>query len=148
MTDVHDAITLGDLVASNPGAARVLDGFGLDYCCHGARTLDQACADAGVDTPTVVAALAGIEVEGDTSWTALDAPALAHHIVDTHHRYLWEELPLVEALATKVVGVHGQRHPELAEVHELVAELRADLEPHLQKEERVLFPAALRLAEV
>jgi regulator of cell morphogenesis and NO signaling len=85
-------------------------------------------------------------VEGDTTWTSLDAPALATHVVDTHHRYLHEELPLVDALAAKVLSVHGDRHPELAEVRRLVAAIRADLEPHLMKEERVLFPAIAALA--
>jgi regulator of cell morphogenesis and NO signaling len=61
--------------------------------------------------------------------------------VGTHHRYLHEELPLLDDLAAKVLGVHGERHPELAEVHLLVGHLRADIEPHLLREEHVLFPA-------
>ena len=56
------------------------------------------------------------------------------------------ELPRVHALAGKVPAVHGDRHPELVEVTRLVTELRADLEPHLLKEERVLFPAIRELA--
>lgn len=55
-------------------------------------------------------------------------------------------MPLLDALADKVLSVHGERHPELAEVRSLVRELRADLEPHLAKEERVLFPAIHELA--
>ena len=43
--------------------------------------------------------------------------------------------------------MHGQRHPELAEVARLVSDLRADLEPHMAREERVLFPAIRELAE-
>ena len=70
----------------------------------------------------------------DTTWTSLDAPALAAHIVDTHHRYLHEELPLVDALAARVLSVHGDRHPELAEVRRFVAAIRADMGPHLMKE--------------
>ena len=147
MTDVLDTTTLGDLVAANPAAARILDGFGLDYCCHGERTLLEACATKGLDAEVVAAKLADVGTEGDTTWTTLSPPALAGHIVETHHRFLWEELPLLEALATKVLGVHGERHAELVEVHELVVALRADLEPHLHKEERVLFPAIGALAE-
>jgi regulator of cell morphogenesis and NO signaling len=45
-----------------------------------------------------------------------------------------------------VVGAHGARHPELQDVTATFAELRADLEPHLAKEERVLFPAIRELA--
>jgi regulator of cell morphogenesis and NO signaling len=141
VTTTDPDVTLGDLVAANPNAARVLDRLGLDYCCHGDRTLGEACTAAGVDAAAVADELAATPAGGDTSWTALDAPALADHLVATHHRYLREELPALEALAVKVAGVHGERHPELAEVRRLVVVLRADLEPHLDKEERILFPA-------
>jgi regulator of cell morphogenesis and NO signaling len=145
MTAVHDA-TLGDLVATTPAAARVLEGYGLDYCCRGGRTLADACATAGIDPSVVAAEIDDLGVDGDTGWTTLDAPALADHVVDTHHRYLHQELPLLDALAAKVRSVHGERHPELADVARLVAAVRADLEPHLLKEERVLFPAIHALA--
>ncbi|HRE02953.1 MAG TPA: hemerythrin domain-containing protein, partial [Ilumatobacteraceae bacterium] len=50
-------------------------------------------------------------------------------------------------MATKVAGVHGTNHPELHEVARLTSELKADLEPHLRKEETVLFPMIRRLGE-
>jgi uncharacterized protein DUF542 len=117
--------TLGDLVDANPAAARVLDGLGLDFSCHGDRTLEDATAAASLDLAAVTAKLDDLDVEGDTSWTTLPPPALADHIVDTHHRYLHEELPLLEALAAKALAVHGERHPELAEVQRLVAAVPA-----------------------
>jgi regulator of cell morphogenesis and NO signaling len=139
--------TLAEIVTENPGAARVLDGFGLDYCCHGDRTLAVACAESGIAPDVVTAKLADLESGVDIGWTTLALPALADHIVETHHRYLHEELRLLDALAAKVLAAHGERHPELAEVRRLVAALRADLEPHLLKEERVLFPAIHELAQ-
>ena len=48
--------------------------------------------------------------------------------------------------AAKVLAAHGGHHPELAQVRRLVAAVRADLEPHLLKEERILFPAIHELA--
>lgn len=146
MTEVHTP-TLGDLVAANPAAARVLDVFGLDFCCHGNHTLADACAEASVDASVVAERIADLADDGDTSWVSLDAPSLAAHIVETHHQYLHEELPLLDALAAKVLSVHGERHPELDEIHRLVGAVRADLEPHLMKEERVLFPAIEALAK-
>jgi regulator of cell morphogenesis and NO signaling len=139
MTDVYER-SLGDIVASNPSAARALDAHGLDYCCHGSATLARACSDAGLDAAAVAHEIA--ETDGlEEPWTALDPPVLADHIVMTHHAYLSAELPQVDALSARVVDVHGERHPELHEVRRLVAELRAELEPHMLKEERVLFPA-------
>ena len=145
MTTTHQS-SLGELVTENPAAARVLDRFGLDYCCHGDRTLDAACADAGVDAEVVTAELRAAPSLPSPKWATLDAPALVRDIVASHHHYLHEELPLLDALAEKVLAVHGERHPELADVRGLVAALRVDLEPHLLKEERVLFPAIEALA--
>jgi regulator of cell morphogenesis and NO signaling len=42
--------------------------------------------------------------------------------------------------------VHGENHPELHQVKQAFAELRAELEPHMFKEERILFPA-IRMLE-
>ena len=44
MNDIDSGTTLGELVTRHPQLARVFDGLGLDYCCGGGRTLDQACA--------------------------------------------------------------------------------------------------------
>jgi regulator of cell morphogenesis and NO signaling len=62
------------------------------------------------------------------------------HLLETHHKYLKEALPRLATLLDKVVNAHVERHPELTTVRELFGELRADLEPHLMKEEQVLFP--------
>jgi regulator of cell morphogenesis and NO signaling len=133
--------TLGDLVVEVPGRAAVLDRLGLDYCCHGDRKLGDACAAAGLDVTAVAADLDAPDVAAAPADHPTEPAALADHIEATHHAYLHAELPEVVALADKVAGVHGARHPELADVQRLVGEIRADLEPHLVKEERVLFPA-------
>ncbi|MGH9042129.1 MAG: iron-sulfur cluster repair di-iron protein [Acidimicrobiia bacterium] len=133
--------TLAEIVAANPAAARSLDRLGLDYCCHGQRRLVDACAAAGLDLEAVAVELDALPVEGDRTWTELEPTALVDHILATHHRYLEAELPLLDALAAKVLSVHGERHPELSEIKTLVDAIRAELEPHLREEEEVLFPA-------
>jgi regulator of cell morphogenesis and NO signaling len=146
MTDTTTT-SLADLVSDNPAAAVALERLGLDYCCHGDRSLADACAEAGLDTGAVARELEVVEGDAGTSWTSLSLPELVAHIVDTHHHYLHAELPALQALADKVLEVHGERHPELADVRRLLVALREDLEPHLLKEERVLFPAILALVE-
>jgi regulator of cell morphogenesis and NO signaling len=144
-THIDSTARLGDIVADRPASARVLDRFGLDYCCRGQRTLADACTTLGIDVVAVVDALGDAPATTE-AWTDLGPAALTDHLVSTHHAYLWDELPLLEALAEKVRRAHVIRHPELVRVRDLVAEVRAELEPHLTKEERVLFPA-IRAAE-
>lgn len=139
--------SLGDLVAERPSAARVLERHGLDYCCNGHRSLAEASASAGVDPLAIAAELAEIADDPGDDVAGLGPVALVDHILATHHAYLHEELPLLDALAAKVWGVHGSRHSELERVAELVVEIRAELEPHLAKEEQVLFPAIKAMAD-
>jgi regulator of cell morphogenesis and NO signaling len=138
--------SLGELVTEEPARAAVFERLGLDYCCHGRRSLAEACASKGLDAETVAA-----QVEQATgapaSWRGGSLTDLAAHVVATHHRYLWDELPLLDALSAKVARVHGERHPELRDTRALVGAFRADLEQHMRKEELVLFPAIERLEQ-
>lgn len=140
------ATTLGDLVTARPGAARVLERLGLDYCCGGRRSLAAACAEQGIDAAVVLAELADAPAEPVADWASMGPVDLVDHIEATHHRYLHAELRRLGALAAKVRSVHGRRHPELGDVVATFEDLRADLEPHLLKEERVLFPMIRALA--
>ena len=137
---------LAEIVDLVPGAPQVLESFDLDYCCGGQRPLGDACDLAGLDVATVIEALDGLDAGPAPDWVPMSPSLLADHLEATHHAYLHAELPRIEALADKVVGVHGARHPELVEVARLCTSLREDLEPHMAKEERVLFPMVRELA--
>ena len=105
----------------------------------------RACRARCLD---VVARLSIVPPRAPAPWASLGPAELVDHIEATHHAYLWQELPRLTELADKVARVHGHRHPELADVVAVVGQLRADLEPHLLKEERVLFPRIRRLVAV
>src|SRR5262245_11914451 len=146
----RDSRTLSELVAADSSRAKVLDELGLDYCCHGTETLDHACAQAGIDPDAVIVVLTETDaktVPDDHNCSAMSPAALVTHLLDAHHSYLHRELPDLDQLAAKVLQVHGERHPELAQVRSLMTEIVDDLEPHMLKEERVLFPSILRLLE-
>jgi len=149
MTTIDTSMTLGALVTAHPELAGELEKRGLDYCCGGQRTLAEACAALGLDALATASALGDARMspgEEPLSWPSMDAVELVEHLLTTHHRYLWDELPRLSALVAKIVSVHGGRHPELAAVATCYEEIRADLEPHLIKEEKVLFPMIAELA--
>jgi regulator of cell morphogenesis and NO signaling len=53
------ATTVNHVLARWPGAARVLDAFGIDTCCGGGASLREAAADAGVPLDRLLADVAG-----------------------------------------------------------------------------------------
>ncbi len=144
MTTLTINTTLADIVTTRPSLARVLEASGLDYCCGGNTSLHDACAIHRLDADAVLAELTasatGAGAEAAPDWATMSVAELVDHLERTHHQYLWTELPRLTALVDKVVSVHGERHPELNEIAACYAALRDDLEPHLTKEEEVLFP--------
>ena len=140
--DTHVA----DLVLEQPGRARVFERYGIDYCCGGRTPLADACAERGLEPDAVIAALeASPTARAAVDWTARPLSELTAHIVDTHHAYLREELPLLRALVDKVARAHGDRHPELTDVRETFNAVADELEQHLATEEGEVFPACVAL---
>ena len=133
---------LGDLAAHRPEAIQVLEHFGLDYCCGGRRTLGEACRAGGVDPATVQAAIAALS-EAHPSWAEAPLPALLDHILDVFHAPHRAAFETLRRMGDKVVFAHGhdpQWGPRLVQVRSLLEVLADELEQHMQKEERVLFP--------
>lgn len=146
MTAITPDTTLADIVTNHPDLARELERRSLDYCCGGRTSLSAACAELGLDPAATAAELSGVTTATPEPWADLGPAELADHIESTHHAYLHEELPRLWMLADKVATVHGPNHPELLAVRDTYAALAADLEPHLAKEEQILFPAIRHLA--
>ena len=136
--------TVADLVIANPATARVFERHGIDYCCHGQRPLDEACADAGVAEADVRAEIDALALAAAPPLPD-DVAGLIGMIVATNHTFLRRSLPRLGELMGKVVVAHADRHPEVHTVAATLAEVTDDLLPHLVKEERVLFPLAIEL---
>lgn len=134
--------TVGQIAATYPSAARVFHRYDIDFCCGGKRTLTEACRARGVDADAVAKELSEQRGPSLIPWEERSLRELVEHIVLVHHRPLPGELDRLEVLARKVLAVHGPSHPEvpLAGVVDAIVALRADLLPHLHKEEEILFP--------
>lgn len=134
-----------ELALAMPQATRVFEILGIDYCCGGNRSLEEACAVAGVDVRDVQQSL---EVAGrvtllDSDEEDLQQATLADlikHIHDKHHVFTKLELVRLGVLMAKVCSVHAQNHPELLSHQHVLQQLEDDLLPHMMKEEQMLFP--------
>src|SRR5689334_25301849 len=94
MVDIHQ--TVRDVALGVPGATRILEEAGIDYCCGGGRTLQDACATAGTNPGEILAAIQRLGRESaagcEKDFGAMPLEALADHIVETHHAFTVREL--------------------------------------------------------
>ena len=134
---------VGEIATANPGAKKVLEAAGVDYCCGGAKPLRDACMQAGVSEEEILKRLQENSQQvgpDETNWVAAGLSELTGHIVGKHHKYVRESVPRLRALLGKVKSKHGQNHPELAAIEERFFDLGQELQMHMQKEEQILFP--------
>jgi regulator of cell morphogenesis and NO signaling len=145
MPELDRSATVADIVTEYAATARVFKKHRIDFCCGGDVTVPEACRDRDVEPEALFAELeaalprTGEERLGDPR--ALSTAELIAHIVDRHHAYLRKALPYIGPLAAKVARVHGDHNANLAPLLETFGALAGALEPHLDDEERVLFPA-------
>lgn len=147
--DVQKNQIIGELVAKDYRSAGIFKKYGIDFCCQGNRTINDACEAHKVDTSVVLAELnsmgSATSSTNSTSATGIDFQSwpldlLADYIEKTHHRYVQDKsLEIIQYLA-KICEVHGNNHPELFKIKELFTKVVENLLMHMQKEEMVLFP--------
>ncbi len=148
MTIPYGDYTVGELAAEVPASIRVFEAWKIDYCCGGMTPLPDACATAGKSVEEFAGELARTAAVPDGTthdWPAETLTSVAANIVSMYHVYTREELQTLAPIAAKVLGVHGQRRPELAEVVTLLRDLTAEMLPHMLKEEQILFPYVTQL---
>ena len=141
--EIKEALTIGEMVARDYRAAAVFESFGIDFCCKGNRTLEDACEAKHLDARYIKETLDRVlkvaaEETMDFGFWPLDL--LADYIEKKHHRYVEERTPLLLQYLNKLCKVHGDTHPELFEINRLFAESSNDLKAHMKKEELILFP--------
>jgi len=135
--------TVGELVALDFHSAAVFRSFNIDYCCGGKKKLAEVCALQGLDPDTIHQALHatwGLSSGPGQEMDNWELDFLADYILNIHHSYVNRSMPLIAELSNKVTIAHGTRHPELIKIHQHLIELILELETHMYKEERILFP--------
>jgi len=111
-----------DIAIDQPGTVRVFERFGIDYCCGGKKSLEQACSDLQLSVEQVLEKLEQAtcpssddppEIEEDRKWGTATLSRLIQHIVRKHHAGEREEMNRLRTLAKKVVDAHGIKMPAL-----------------------------------
>ena len=135
--------TVREIVAQSSEVVGILEDHGIDYCCGGNRSLAAACRERGIDWASIakqIEAAGTVNTANQPDWSAASLVELIRHIVSVHHAYLHQELPRLADRLERVQKAHAKDAAILTPLGELCRVLREELDGHLLKEERVLFP--------
>ena len=143
MTSIENK-TVREIAIENPATVSIFESLGIDYCCGGRRSLEEACDRAHVPLPRALELIAKTDLRDESQekdhWVDASLADLIQQIVNRHHSFVRQEVPRLQALCDKVVSRHGEAHPELASIQALFGALAQELFAHMMKEEHILFP--------
>ena len=139
---IKEENTVAEIVVKNIKAAHIFKKYGIDFCCGGGITLEKACSKNKVNFEDLKAEIEDLDNSTSKSYSydKWELDFLIDHIVNIHHAYVGESIPILLQYANKVASVHGHHYSELIEINQLVEDVVKELSAHLKKEELILFP--------
>ena len=141
--NVLEQPTIGDYVAKDFRTAAIFSKYGIDFCCKGNRTIEEASEKKNLDSVQIekeVTQLLESKSDGAIDFKSWPSDLLIDYIEKTHHRYVEEKSAVLVAFLDKLCKVHGHNHPELFKINELFIGCASELAQHMEKEETILFP--------
>ena len=143
-------ITVGELAAQDYRKVEVFKKYGVDFCCGGKKSLSIVCKEKGINQEHLERELHIAETatklpsQNFSSW---ELGFLVDYIVNTHHKYVIQSMPLIFEYTQKVSKVHGIQHPETVKAATIFMQVMNELNSHIMKEENILFPYIKQLSE-
>ena len=148
--NIQENNIIGELVAQDYRSASVFKKYGIDFCCQGNRTIQDACEAIEIDVSSVVTDLNEVSKatpENSIDYQSWPIDLMADYIEKKHHRYVEDKTQEILPYLDKVYRVHGDNHPELLEIKQLFNETAEELAAHMKKEELILFPFIRKMAK-
>lgn len=139
-----------EFVTEDYRTASVFERYSIDFCCNGKKTLNEACAEKGIDPAQVIGdiqTLNGDGAERAMRFSDWEPDALTDFIVNHHHRFVRQAVPALLQHTQKVAMKHGDRHPEAIGIAHRFSEVADELARHMAKEEMILFPYIKKLVQ-
>ncbi|WP_299578041.1 iron-sulfur cluster repair di-iron protein [uncultured Sunxiuqinia sp.] len=141
---------VGEIAKTHFQTVKVFDDYQIDFCCGGKESLERVCQEKSLNPGEVISRLeeAIQQPTNAPNFDSMELVDLIQYIINTHHSFVRETIPLLSRMLDKIEEVHGERHPEIIEVNAHFKESAGQLTMHMQKEEIVLFPLIEKLSQL
>jgi len=137
-----EKVTVGAYVAQDYRTAALFSKYKIDFCCKGNKTLEEVCQAKGLDSNQIekeIEAILTSNSSNELDFKSFSASLLIDYILETHHEYVEEKVPILFMYLDKLCRVHGERHPELFEINNLFKISGGELLNHLKKKKLFYF---------
>ncbi|MCB1053300.1 MAG: DUF542 domain-containing protein [Acidobacteria bacterium] len=134
--------TIGQLAAKHPQLIPLFEKYDMDYACMGMDSVHNACARHGLPVGDFLVRIEEL-IDQDVAeqppvWAEDEMVSLIEHIKRRYHDSARQTMHVLVKLSEHILAAGNSTLPS-----ELFQKLRwvfQDLELHMQKEERILFP--------
>ena len=142
--------SLSRIVLEHHEVIPVMEKYDLDFCCRGSKTLSEACLEKNISLNSVADEMrqAMAPTNNSLPFTEMSAEQLISHILLRHHFYVKNAIPQILNLLEKIISKHGPKYPKMIKVYDLFCSVKDELEPHMEKEEKLLFPRIKEIASL
>jgi regulator of cell morphogenesis and NO signaling len=138
------ATTVSEMVRMDYRIADVFKKWGINYCCGGNAPLEEVCRLQNLDSSLVQddiqKATTTLSLSNALRFDEWSIEFLVDYIINVHHAYVKQTLPVLQQLLSSFVSGHISKYPYLAKVQEVFEELKDEVLEHTQKEEESIFP--------
>ena len=136
--------TVSAIVRSDYRTAEVFRKHGINFCCSGEVSLQEACALRNVDflmiSVELLEATRSIKLPNILQFASWKIEFLADYITNVHHAYLYSSLAKLESRLDAFITGHKKKYPALGEMQDTFLELARVLIPHCRQEDETIFP--------
>src|SRR2546423_2805888 len=136
--------TISEIVRNDYRTAEVFKKHGINYCCGGKITLQEACSLKNIDLQDlqkeIKNATKRLVISNDLRFDQWKIDFLIDYIINVHHAYLFQVLPSIQLGLSSFALSHQKQYPELVHVQEIVNSLHLLLLPQCRHEEDIIFP--------
>ncbi|PNH23547.1 iron-sulfur cluster repair di-iron protein ScdA [Staphylococcus haemolyticus] len=139
---------VAEIVTDIPLSADIFRKYGIDFCCGGNISINEAVKNKKVDAETLIDEINELpnHDQGNINVKYLDAPSLIQYIQSRYHETIREEFKNLSPYVTKIAKVHGPNHPFLIQLQDLYHQYRDGMLEHMAQEDEHDFPALIKLS--
>jgi regulator of cell morphogenesis and NO signaling len=148
--NISPASKAREIVELDYRTAAVFDDYGISYCCGIQRPLEEVCLTQKVSIDNLIAALQKairpISISAQTPFENWPVDFLIDYIVNVHHHYLSETLPVLSDGLNQFTKEHKDRFPAITELNIVFNKFAVANPAHLIQEEENIFPYLRQVA--